>query len=35
MSVFFGEVVCLVVSANERDVSLLNQVKYDSYLITF
>ena len=36
MAVFFvGGVICLVISVNERDFSLLNHVKYDSYLITF
>ena len=35
MAVFsVSEVVCLVISVNERDLSLLNHVKYDSYLIT-
>ena len=29
-----GGVLCLVNSVNERDLSLLNSVKYDSYLIT-
>ena len=29
-----GGVICLVNSVNERDLSLLNSVKYDSYLIT-
>ena len=29
-----GGVICLVNSGNERDLSLLNSVKYDSYLIT-
>ena len=29
-----GEVICLVISVNDRDLSLLNHVKYDSYLIT-
>ena len=34
MAVFFvGEVICLVISVNERDLSLLNSVKYDSHLI--
>ena len=28
------EVICLVISVNERDLSLLNHVKYDSYLVT-
>ena len=28
-----GEVICLVNADNERDLSLLNSVKYDSYLI--
>ena len=27
-------VICLVRSVSERDLSLLNSVKYDSYLIT-
>ena len=35
MAVFsFGEVICLVTSFHEPDLSLLNHVKYDSYLIT-
>ena len=29
-----GEVICLVISVTERDRSLVNHVKYDSYLIT-
>ena len=29
-----GGVICLVNSVNERDLSLPNSVKYDSYLIT-
>ena len=29
-----GGLICLVNSVNERDLSLLNSVKYDSYLIT-
>ena len=29
-----GGVICLVNSVNERDLSLLNSGKYDSYLIT-
>ena len=29
-----GEVICLVTLFNDRDLSLLNHVKYDSYLIT-
>ena len=29
-----GGVICLVDSVNDRDLSLLNSVKYDSYLIT-
>ena len=29
-----GGVICLVNSVNERDLCLLNSVKYDSYLIT-
>ena len=29
-----GGVICLVNSVNERDFSLLNSVKHDSYLIT-
>ena len=29
-----GGVICPVNSVNERDLSLLNSVKYDSYLIT-
>ena len=29
-----GGVICLVISVNERDLGLLNHVKYDSYLIT-
>ena len=33
MAVLSG-VICLVDSFNERDRSLLNCVKYDSYLIT-
>ena len=36
MAVFsIGEVICLVTSVNERDLSPLNHVKDDSYLITF
>ena len=31
---FVGEVICLVDSVDEQDLSLLNRVKYDSYLIT-
>ena len=35
MAVFFvRDVICLVISANERDLSLLNHVKHGSYLIT-
>ena len=33
-SLTVGGVICLVNSVNERDLSLLNSVKYDSYLIT-
>ena len=29
-----GGVICLVNCVNERDLSLLNSVKYDSFLIT-
>ena len=29
-----GGVICLVNSVNDRDLSLLISVKYDSYLIT-
>ena len=29
-----GGVICLVNSVNERDLSLLNNVKFYSYLIT-
>ena len=36
MAVFLvGKVIYLVIFVNERDFSLLNDVKYDSYLITF
>ena len=36
MAVFFvGEMICLVISVNERDFSLPIDIKYDSYLITF
>ena len=35
MAVFLvGGVTCLVSSVDERDLSLLNHVKYDPYLIT-
>ena len=35
MAVFsVGAVICLVTSFNDRDLRLLNHVKYDSYLIT-
>ena len=35
MAVFsVGEVICLVTPLNDRDLGLLNHVKYDSYLIT-
>ena len=34
MPFFVGGVICLVNSVNERDFSLLNSVKYDSYLVT-
>ena len=30
----FGEVICLVNSFSERDLSLLNSVQHDSYLTT-
>ena len=29
-----GGVICLITSVDERDLSLLNGVKYDSYVIT-
>ena len=36
MAVFLvGEVICPVTSFHDRDLSLLNHVKYDSYLILF
>ena len=31
--ILVGEVICLVTSFHERDLSLLNHVKYDSYVI--
>ena len=34
ISFLVGGVICLVNFVNERDLGLLNSVKYDSYLIT-
>ena len=30
-----SEVICLVTPINDRDLSLVDHVKYDSYLITY